>query len=290
MSQLISMRNRMKAVGTIKKITHAMRLISMSTHARLRDQEPFMQRYAQEIERIFLSLYSYLQKKKKLPTCPILNPPQGNKTLVLLIGSQKGLCGNFNDAIFTKFQREFPAIDQSTADIISVGKKASDYLHLQKISVTQSFDTVGTTKITALAHELTHAITDVEQPYSRVVMLSNYPKTFFASKQRVTQLMPIELPKGSVGAINLREYVWELDPIAIVQQLAQLHITVTIERTIFESLLAEQASRFVSMDSSTRNAQEVLDTMKLQYNKLRQAKITRELTELSSCFQINIRS
>lgn len=284
MPQLIQMRNRMKAVETIKKITHAMRLIAMSTHVRLRDQEPFFREYQNEIEQLFLSLY----KQYPLVKNPLFNPPAHNKSLCIIIGSQKGLCGNFNDLLFKLFEKKLPSIAQETTDIITLGKKAYDFIKAHKIPVARKFDLESSHKITQLAHALTDAIINVEQPYSSVVILSNYPITFFGHKTHITQLIPISAAHETKKIIDLEDYEWEEKPAEILQHLAELHIIVALEYAIFQSLLAEQAARFVSMDSSTRNAKDVLETMQIQYNKLRQAKITKELTELSSSFQNNI--
>lgn len=266
-----------------------MRLISMSTHARLREQGPFMKNYQNEIECLFLSLYSFY-RKKITRLHPFLNPPAQGKTLLILIGSQKGLCGNFNEGLFAKFKKEFWHLNQSTHDIIAIGKKATDFLLAQKVSPIKSFDAISSTKISLFAHELTQYIATQKPAYAHVKIISNYAKTFFSHTQQITTLIPFDLPCGSTGSIDIRDYVWEHDPIELLEHLAQLHMNTSLEHVIFNSLLSEQAARFVSMDSSTRNAQEVLDTMKLQYNKLRQTKITKELTELSSCFQINSKS
>jgi F-type H+-transporting ATPase subunit gamma len=78
------------------------------------------------------------------------------------------------------------------------------------------------------------------------------------------------------------EYLWDQAPTDILNQLSQQVLVAQIQYILFESLIAEQAARFISMDNSTKNANDLLETTKLQYNKLRQAKITRELIELSS--------
>jgi F-type H+-transporting ATPase subunit gamma len=81
------------------------------------------------------------------------------------------------------------------------------------------------------------------------------------------------------------QYTWEQNPSDILDDLALQYLTATMYRLLFQSLLAEQAARFISMDNATRNAKQLLEDTQLQYNKLRQAKITRELTELSASFQ-----
>ena len=92
MAQLIQMRQRIKAIQTIKKITHAMRLISMSTHSRLRTKAPQIEQYQQEVATMFKKVqYAAPEWKNEF-----IHPETKNRPLIILAGSQKGLCGNFN--------------------------------------------------------------------------------------------------------------------------------------------------------------------------------------------------
>ena len=84
--------------------------------------------------------------------------------------------------------------------------------------------------------------------------------------------------------MSVQDYTWDLDPKALVEHLTRQYVVSAIRKALLESLLAEHAARFVSMDSATRNAEKILETTRLKYNKLRQAKITKELLELADTF------
>lgn len=289
MPQLIQLKNRIKAVQTIEKITHAMRLIAMSVHVRLRDREPYLHNYKHTIEQLFRML------SLQFPTwqSPFLHPTSGNRDLIILVSSQKGLCGNFNIALFSFFKHKFPSLDSSTTDFVCIGKKASDFVVQLGTKPTKELTLKSSSHLHEIAHEISEFITHQSVPYRSVVMLHNYSKTFFVTKQKLTTLVPFEHHQQKFKKEPLEkgdEYMWEEDPTVLLDHLARLYIAVTVEYNLFASASAEQAARFVSMDSSTRNARRVLETMQHQYNKLRQAKITRELTELSSSFQLNIGS
>ena len=94
-------------------------------------------------------------------------------------------------------------------------------------------------------------------------------------------LLPIE-QENTAEPLSKDDYLWEQSPNDLLDQLAYQTLEVQLHYLLFESLLAEHAARFISMDNATRNAQSLLEETQLQYNKLRQAKITKELTELVS--------
>lgn len=275
MAQLIHMRQRIKAVETIKKITHAMRLISMSTHSRLRHKKAQFEEY----KNTFLEFASHLQLQ------PVSGEEQNKvdlKELVLLIGSQKGLCGAFNTNLFKFFESSYPKIGRSV-DIISIGKHATDYIMQQKEPIIK-FDNFTAQTFVAISLAITDYILLHKNEYAQIVLYSNFARTFFIQKPQTVTLFPFQAKTNEISSetVALEPYSYENDPKSLAEYIQKMLLTITIEELLFESLLAEQSARFLSMDASTRNAENLLIEMKLEYNKTRQAAITRELTELSS--------
>lgn len=118
--------------------------------------------------------------------------------------------------------------------------------------------------------------------FTPVMVFSNRLKTFFIQKPHEQVLIPFSPLANNTQTNSTAEYYWEQNPKELLDQLAYQTIEAQLYYLIFESLLAEHAARFISMDNATRNAQTLLEDNLLQYNKLRQAKITKELTELVS--------
>lgn len=283
MTRLIQMRQRIKAIETIKKVTHAMRLISMSNHSRLKNKEENITRYKNEITNLFVTL------KEQVPlwTNPLVSPVNDKKnTLIILIGSQKGLCGNFNSVLFSFFATKKNSFDWKTTDIVTIGKKATDYIqHKQIGTVIATYDNFTATKLQTITQELTDLITKQKKHYSSITVFSNRFKTFFIQNPKQIMLVPLAPEKKTTLIKNhIEDYQWEQKPHVILDTLALLYLNANISYLLFQSLLSEQAARFLSMDTSTRNAESLLDLATLQYNKMRQAKITRELTELTGSF------
>ena len=121
MSQLIQMRNRIKAIETIEKITHAMQLISMSTHARLRERKTHIEEYQNTIATLFKKVASQVPDWHN----PVLMPSSSRDELplIILIGSQKGLCGTFNLNLFSRFERDLRAADFPMQCLLLLVKK-----------------------------------------------------------------------------------------------------------------------------------------------------------------------
>ena len=280
MSKLIHMRNRIKAIETIKKITHAMRLISMSTHSRLKHQEEFLTAYNQTVTNLFAQVYAATPKW----THNLIAPSDTKTCLVVLVGSQKGLCGTFNTTLFKFFTEQLEKNKLKPTSMISIGKKAVDFLHQQQgVEPLANYPEFNSRTLATVAHAITYAITHAEQPYGSVLIVGNVLKGFFTQKPTIHHLIPFEQPETIQPLSN---YEWEQTPQELLDELLIWYIESQVQNALFQSLLAEHAARFISMDSSTRNAKNLLEEGRLEYNKARQAKITRELTELVGGFQV----
>jgi len=280
MSQLIQMRQRIKAVETIKKITHAMRLIAMSSHARLRTQAAELIAYQQELSRLLT-----LTKDSIIFSDEEVSEVQNKKesTLIILIGSQKGLCGNFNNELIYFFNTHVK--EPSSITLITVGKKVKEYLDEKKqYVIAKEFDQLRGTTLISLARNLTEDIKN--SSYTKVVIISNVSKSFFVQRPTYTELPHSYTPilSDAQHYTTQGEYRWYQPAPEITQALSEELLYSIVYERLLSSLIAEQAARFVAMDGSTRNAQTLLDDMKLSYNKLRQSKITRELTDLVGSF------
>lgn len=280
MSQLIRMRQRIKAIKTIKKITHALRLISMSTHLRLRAKKNSLELYKATIAHLFNQVHTSLPQWHHLlmHEHKSTNPP-----LIILVGSQKGLCGNFNTELFAFYEHETPLAIKQHASFITIGKKAHDYAKLLEGSLVRSFDEFSMATIEKICTTLTDYIFQNAHNYSSITVYSSYSKSFFHQKPHTTQIIPFKtesLPEDS----EMHDYIWEQQPEDILNFLIEKLLYTTLYELLFQSLIAEQAARFIAMDNSTRSAGKLLDAMKLQYNKMRQSKITSELTDLIGGF------
>lgn len=283
MSLLIQLRYRIKAIDTIKKITHAMRLISMSSRSRLKSKEDPLREYIQTSSQLLARIKAHAPNWNN----PIINPPSDipDNPLIILIGSQRGLCGNFNTTLFHFFEKSVfkPHKEGGLIQIIPVGKKAIHYVEDNPLfSVIASFPELNAKTISSIAHDLLGILIKNEPKFTHVSVFSNKLKTFFIQKPHETKLIPFSHEGEHHNNVNGEDYYWEQSPYDLLDMLVYQTLEIHLHYLLFQSLLAEHAARFISMDNATRNAQTLLEETQLQYNKLRQAKITKELTELVS--------
>lgn len=267
MAQLTHIRQRIRAVETIKKITHAMRLISMSTHSKLNKQKVHFNTYKQA----FVDLYNKLIKSPKNST------PSTAKTLYILVASQKGLCGNFNSQLFKYFEKV--NVYNENADFVTVGKYAYDYLRPNYYNLLKSYNKFSSINFVEIANNIADII--FSGSYTKIIFYSNKSKSFFLKESKTTKL---EIQNYSESDIDTGDYIIETSKSELVASIRRNMLVVSIEEVLFDSLLCEQSSRFLSMDTATRNASSLLEEMVRDYNKQRQAAITQELSELVSSY------
>lgn len=279
MSQLIQLKQRIKAISTIKKITQTMRLISMSSHSKLKKQSDAMQRLKDEIKPLLCSIttkYNYLQRTEQKPVF---------KNLFIIFASEKGLCGTFNNTMFAYFNKYLTTEALENSHIISVGKKAAAYLEQKNIKPFLEFDKALPSNLETLAQEIYEKILELHQNYEKIICFYSNPKTFFTQEAESITIVPIEPDPCEIESpINLDEYEWPQDIQNVTESLFQTLLKMNILLILTNSMLSEQSARFLSMDNATRSAENLQKSMKLTFNKMRQAKITRELIELMSSF------
>lgn len=272
MSRLIALRQRIKTAITIQKTTHAMRLTSMSAHARLQRKKHFLKNYKQTLEELMhrLGLEETLES-------PI---DQRARHLIIVVGSQKGLCGAFNSRLMQLYEEQHSkSLQPLRGHLVCIGKKVVDYFEQRGVLPRHSYATFGANNFVAIAHELERIIFS-EQGYDRITVYSNYPHTFFVQKSTTTTIIRRALTIAHDTELP-DPYEYDEHPTIFHEKLQRLYFKACLEEVLFNSLIAEQASRFIAMDMATRNADTMLNDMQRDYNKLRQASITRELTDLA---------
>ncbi len=285
MAELMQIRQRIGAIATIKKITHAMRLVAMSGHTRLKSKEQSFTTYIKTLAATFQKAKGQVDNWHN----PILQPSPADQpnALVILIGSDKGLCGNFNTTLFYFFEEYLSTYNPENTTYIAIGKKAIDYLEQKKKIIPRLvYKQFTIHTLPSIARALVDHITLKPEPYQSVTIFSNILKTFFLQKPEKTILIPFQDPSAATEKTDAHsaDFYWEQNGQEVVDFLAKQIVKGTFEYLLFQSLIAEQAARFISMDNSTRNADRLLEQTKLQYNKLRQATITKELAELTGSF------
>lgn len=261
-----------------------MRLISMSLYSKLDKERLATEYHKQEYVKLFKALYQQCPQWKSDVFFPqdVLNP----SPLFIIVSSTKGFCGGMNNMLFRYIEQKLFVEEHQTPTFITIGKKAMHFVEQQNLgTIAATYHDLNSNNFADIAHNIIKFITQAQPSHSSVTVYSTTFKNFFAQKPEITELIPLvspdslEAPQEEFTAI---EPTWEQDKIETVSYAAQRTIETITTFILYQALISEYAARFVAMDGATTNADKYLESLTLQFNKLRQALITREVSELSA--------
>jgi F-type H+-transporting ATPase subunit gamma len=223
---------------------------------------------------------------------PLLDPRGDERYLVILVTADKGLCGAFNTNL-TKaaqaFIRDNPGKD---IEFIAVGRKGRDFLRRGGPAVVGEY--IGLTgkgrvefsEALEIAREVIARFTE-DQKIDKAFIIYNEFKSVLQQRVVLEQLLPVsrgnvEDRSASSQPVNLVDYIYEQPPAEIFDQLLPRLIETQVFRALLESVASEQGARMTAMDSASKNARELIDSLTLNMNRVRQAAITNEIIEVVS--------
>ncbi len=286
MSQLIKLRRKIKSITTTQKVTYAMRLIAMSLYSRLERKNNPINYYKSSIQNFFCKISELFPEWQN----PIMIPSDifDSAPLIILIASTKGFCGGFNSNLTKFFKRTFFKEEHQTPNFITIGQKATNFIKEENLGeIFYSFNTLNSNNYLNITNELIEMIINKNNNFSSISVYSNFFKNFFIQKPQQTIITPLNLTQISTDetkTLDPDDFIWEGNPKEIIDSIAVRYLRSSLLHVVFQSLLAEQAARFLAMDNATNNAEKILEQITRKYNKLRQASITKELLELSASF------
>lgn len=291
MAQLVQLREQIKAVQTTKKITHAVRLVSMSMYSKLEKLSTPHNAYLRSIVVFFNSLSNRNPEWQH----PIFNPDDlmDSKPLYIVVSTAKGLCGSLNSNMFRFLDQSLFLQPHQTAEFIVIGQRGIKYIKSKNWGeVIYAYQELNSNNYMTVAEDIVDRIVNSNKGYSSVTFFGSYQQSFFHQKPRKSVLLPLQ--RGGVNFYvdnkELENWAATFGDEPIIEQPMEdlLEYAATscahafVLNILFQSILAEHAARFLAMDSSTTNAEKYLEKLTLQYNKIRQAVITKEVAELSS--------
>ncbi|MDR3325873.1 MAG: F0F1 ATP synthase subunit gamma [Rhodospirillaceae bacterium] len=286
MSNLKDLRVRIISVKSTRKITMAMKMVAVSKLRRAQVAVDQIKQYVVCMERILVRLIRDYSDSSRL----IVGTGKNLVHLIIVITSDRGLCGGFNGSVVNSV-RELVNNLQSSGKIIKlmfIGNKGRDQLKrdFQK-SFVEIFDkieyqSVNIDNVNRVGEKIIQMFEGGE--FDVCTIIYNHFKSALSQEVIQYQLIPFFVTEFSEDFRNDSVAVYEYEPSgeAILDKLLQRNVTIQIFRIILESNAAEQRARMMAMDNATRNADEMIDTLTIRYNCSRQAKITTELTEIIS--------
>jgi F-type H+-transporting ATPase subunit gamma len=280
---LRDIRNRISSVKSTRQITKAMKMVAAAKLRRAQDAILKTRPYAQLLDQT-LSRVAARALAEEAVTHPLLAPRLARTAEVVVLTSDRGLAGGFNSNIARRAQRfltengdRFEKITVST-----IGKKGRDFFRARKLELRKDFTGVHSDlryeKAEAIAAEYTERFLAGE--VDAVFLAYNEFKSAISQKPVVVQLLPIETPPAeSTAGIDFK---YEPSREALLAELLPRQIAMQVWRALLESAASEHGARMSAMESATKNAEEMIAALTLQYNRARQAYVTKELMEIVS--------
>jgi len=286
MASLDDLKKRISSVKSTQKITKAMKMVAASKLRRAQESAEKGRPYSDKMNNIILNLSNSISDKENSPK--LLAGSGEDKTyLCIVMTSDRGLCGGFNTNIIKKAKSYFQKIlnDRKILKIITVGSKGYDQLKraykdniIEKISFKESkhanyFDADKVGRIIIDRFE--------KKEFDVCTIFYNQFKNVITQIPQEQQIIPLKTSE-SVKNSSEDNYEFEPDEDEILSNLLPKNISTQIFKAMLENSASEQGSRMSAMDNATRNAGEMVDKLTIQYNRSRQAAITKELIEIIS--------
>lgn len=293
MANLQDLRRRVRSVRNMQKITKAMKMVAAAKLRRAQERVVAARPYANTMMRVLERLAARAGDFHH----PLLDERGDEHLVVALITADKGLCGGFNTNLNKAaqlFVREHPG---KTVELVTIGRKGRDFFRRRPVKILSEHinvtaRTVNHDDAAAIAQELMAAYTAEGSTIDRVFLIYNEFKSVLSQRVTVRQLLPISAAalkgeaasetKTSVEPEVLMDYLYEQPPAQIFGDLLPRYIETQVFYALLESVASEHGARMTAMDSASKNAGEVIETLTLNMNRVRQASITREIIEVVS--------
>ncbi|MBZ5558612.1 MAG: ATP synthase F1 subunit gamma [Acidobacteriia bacterium] len=286
MPSLIDLRRRIRAVKNTQQITKAMKMVAASKLRRAQDRILSARPYAVQMQRVLRSVAARVDPSiHPLLTSRELRPD--SKTLVIVVTADKGLCGSFNTNVI-KAGAHYVLDSANPCTLGLVGRKGRDFFGRRGFEVL--FDQIGIFQ--KLRYEDARVIARdsidafVSGKVDRVVLIYNEFKSVISQKVVVDQLLPVaraDVDSASAPAAGDQiDYLYEPSPQGIFDELLPRYVEAQVYRALLESNAAFFAAQMTAMDTATKNSADMIGSLTLYMNKVRQAAITREIIEVVS--------
>ncbi|MCX7877668.1 MAG: ATP synthase F1 subunit gamma [Ignavibacteria bacterium] len=284
MATLKEIRTRINSIRNTEKITRAMKMIASVKFRKAQQNVTSARPYARKIDEILRNLVPTLEGFDN----QLLEVRETKKVLMVVISADRGLCGAFNtnlikSAVNIINERYYDFLKSRDLLLFPVGKKAYDYFYKKDYDLyarsVNIFDRLSFSDADKIVNEIIQGYTG--KLFDKVVIVYNEFKSVVQSRIVEEQFLPIPPfvnPDGSSNKVS--DYIFEPSAREIVESLLPRHLKTQIWQALLESYASEQAARMTAMDAATTNANDLLVSLNLSYNRARQAKITTEILEI----------
>ena len=280
MPSLIDIRRRIRSVKNTQQITKAMKMVSAARLRRAQDRVLVARPYAGMLLDLMSNVIGAAENSELLETHPLLCRREEKRVQLVFLTSDRGLAGSFNSNLIKSAQNFLAKNSESTVELELIGRKGRDFFVKRHDHISgQHIGLADQSKFDEIVPIADHMIDRFrKREVDAVYLLYNEFKSVLTQKLTVMELLPVQLPEGTVPP----DYITEGEPEQLLEALLRRYVRVLIHHALLESTAAEHAARMTAMDAATTNAAELIDKLTLYMNRIRQASITNEIIEVVS--------
>ncbi|MEX0593938.1 MAG: ATP synthase F1 subunit gamma, partial [Balneolaceae bacterium] len=277
MANLRDIRTRITSVNNTIQITKAMKMVAAAKLRKAQNRMVETRPYASKLSEVTGRLSS---GNNQAGTGLFRQSEETDRILFIVIGSDRGLCGGFNNNLFKvveeRLNREFSAErSEGRLDLYCLGKKADAYFRKRDYQVVQSwpgfFDQLDFDSTAGIMEQVRNRF--VNETYDAVYLAFNAFKSVIVQERTIKKILPVHTEElaNNESTSDRTEYLYEPDTDTILNRLLPLHLTMQLWGAVLESNAAEQGARMAAMDNATENAKELEQELRLTYNQARQS-------------------
>ena len=288
MPSLDDLKKRIKSVKSTQKITKAMKMVAAAKLRKAQESAEKGRPYSQKMQNIILNLTKSINDPQNAPKL-LVGTGENKKYLCVVLTADRGLCGGFNTNIVKKAKEFFNQIIDANKKlkIITVGSKGDDQIKrnfkdyiVEKISY-KNIKNISLNEASELTSKIITMFENNE--FDVCTIFYNKFKSVISQEPEAQQIIPVENLDADVeSSEDEDQYEFEPDENEILEYLLPQNITTQLYKAFLENAASEQGSRMTAMDNATRNAGDLVDKLTIDYNRSRQASITKELIEIIS--------
>ncbi len=278
MANLKEIRNRITSIKSTMQITSAMKMVSAAKLKKAQDAIIAMRPYSSKLTELLQNLSATLDGE----TGGVYSSQREvSKVLLVVVTSNRGLCGGFNSSIVKEVIKTInEKYASATVDLYAIGKKGGDVLSKEHNIIkfkNEVYDDLTFDNVALIAEELMHMF--AEGTYDKIEIVYNQFKNAATQLPQVEQFLPIVPMEGGNDSLS-SDYIFEPTKAEIVEALIPKSLKTQMYKALRDSFASEHGARMTAMHKATDNAQELRDELLLTYNKARQAAITNEILEI----------
>ena len=286
MANLLDIRRRIKSVKNTQQITKAMKMVSAAKLKRAQNRVINARPFADKMNQVLSELAAQTSEDFHHP---LLDQRGDERYLVVLVTADKGLCGAFNTNLIKAAQVFVKANPDKQIEWVTVGRKGRDFYRRRDANiVTEYIGLTGKGRVDfeealVVAKEVINRFTE-DRSIDKVFLIFAEFKSVLTQRIVTEQLLPISktTETGDIDAGHTKDYIYEQEPAEIFSRLLPSLVETQIFRALLESIASEQGARMTAMEAASKNAGELISTLTLNMNRVRQAAITREIIEIVS--------